>query len=364
MKYFVLAGEASGDLHGANLIKAIKDEDANAEFMFWGGDQMSAAAKKTPLKHIKELAFMGFVEVVQNLGTILGNIKLCKKQIADFMPDVVVFIDYPGFNLRLAKWAKQQGFKTAYYISPQIWAWKENRVKIIKAFVDEMICILPFEKNFYKKHGFDAHYVGHPLLDAIESSEIDFSLKSGVALLPGSRKQEIRKMLPTMLNVAKQFGHMDFTIAAAPSIDQEFYNSFKLPSNVKTTFDASQEVMKNAQAALVTSGTATLETALFETPLVVCYKANVISVAIARLLIKVKYISLVNLIADKEMVKELIQNDFSIGNCKAELEKLFNPGARKTIIQGFKELKELLGNRGASKRAASIIINCAQNLQS
>jgi lipid-A-disaccharide synthase len=304
---------------------------------------------------------MGFVEVVQNLGTILGNIKLCKKQIADFNPDVVVFIDYPGFNLRLAKWAKERGFKTTYYISPQIWAWKENRVKTIKAYVDEMICILPFEKDFYKKHGVEAHYVGHPLLDAIEQKDIDHGEKKGVALLPGSRKQEISKMLPTMLNVAKQFEQVEFTIAAAPSIDPEFYQSFELPINVKTKYGATQEVMKNAEVALVTSGTATLETALFETPLVVCYKANALSVAIARVLIKVRYISLVNLIADKELVKELIQNDFNTESCKEELQKLLTPETRSKLIQDFKELKKLLGNQGASKRAASIIINCAQN---
>ncbi|MFY0673580.1 MAG: lipid-A-disaccharide synthase [Bacteroidia bacterium] len=364
MKYFVLAGEASGDLHGANLISAIKKEDKEAEFAFWGGDKMANAAQKSPLKHIKELAFMGFVEVIKNLGTILSNIKNCKKQITAYQPDVVVFIDYPGFNLRIAKWAKKQGFKTTYYISPQIWAWKENRVKTIRAYIDEMICILPFEKDFYKKHRVKSHYVGHPLLDAISPNDTEIENKSGIALLPGSRKQEINKMLPIMLQVAKAFTSYKFTIAAAPSIDASFYTSFELPTNVKIAYGNTQEVMKTSVAALVTSGTATLETALFETPLVVCYKANAISVFIAKMLIKVKFISLVNLIADKEIVKELIQEEFNLSNCKRELNTLLQPINKQKLINEFKTLKELLGNSGASNRAASIIVNCAQKLHS
>lgn len=355
MRYFIIAGEPSGDIHGANLIKAIKQVDADANFAFWGGDQMQKEANTKPLKHISELAFMGFVEVLLNLKTILTNFKLCKHQIGEYQPNAVIFIDYPGFNLRMAKWAKQNQLKTIYYISPQIWAWKENRVNTIKTYVDQMICILPFELDFYKKHGVHAHYVGHPLLDAIDNLPLSESKRKGIALLPGSRKQEIKKMLPTMLKVAASLQYQQFIIGAAPSISKQYYQSFTLTSNVKIAYGKTQEIMRQSEAALVTSGTATLETALFETPLVVCYKASAISVAIARRLIKVKFISLVNLITDKEIVKELIQNDYNAKNLQCELQNIMNGPKRKTLQNEFIELKKLLGNKGASKRAADII---------
>ncbi len=354
MKYFIIAGEASGDLHGANLIKALLQKDSNAEIEFWGGDEMQKITGKSPLKHISELAFMGFVEVLLNLKTILGNISQCKKQIEAFKPNAVVFIDYPGFNLRIADWAKNQGFKTIYYISPQIWAWKENRVKIIKRSIDEMICILPFELDFYKKHQVEAHYVGHPLLDAIENLS-PLNEDNYIALLPGSRKQEIAKMLPVMLQTAQEFSNETFVIAAAPAISKSYYDSFSLPANVKIEYNKTQQIIIGAKAALVTSGTATLQTAIFETPLVVCYKANPISVAIAKRLVKIRYISLVNLIADKELVTELIQENFNVENLKIELEKILEPLLRDQMILEFKALKNLLGNKGASIRAAQII---------
>jgi len=321
MKYYIIAGEASGDLHASNLMKALKEVDANAEFRFWGGDLMQQQGG-TLVKHYKELAFMGFSEVIMNLRTIFKNIKFCKEDISSFNPDVIIFIDYPGFNMRIAEWAKKEGFRTHYYISPQIWAWKENRIKKIKRDVDEMYVILPFEKDFYtEKHDFPVHFVGHPLLDAIDNRppvDIEsFKRNNGldsrpvIALLPGSRKQEIEKMLEVMLSITPDFEDYQFVIAGAPSQDEEFYQTFMKKSNIKLIMNKTYDVLGISHAALVTSGTATLETALFKVPEVVCYKGSYISYHIAKRIINLDYISLVNLIMNREVVKELIQNEFN-----------------------------------------------------
>ena len=332
MKYYIIAGEASGDLHAANLMKALLAKDPQANFRFWGGDRMQAVGG-TLVKHYKDLAFMGFLEVLLNLRTILRNISFCKKDISEFKPDILIFVDYPGFNMRIAKWAKQQGIPTHYYISPQIWAWKENRIKAIKRDVDAMYVILPFEKDFYeKKHQYRVHFVGHPLLDAIaQRQEVDeaiFKAENGldhrpiIALLPGSRKQEIAKMLKIMLSIVDDYHQYQFVIAGAPSIDYDFYQRFIKEENVHFVSGKTYDLLSIAYAALVTSGTATLETALLNIPEVVCYKGNWISYHIAKRIIKLKYISLVNLIMDKPVVTELIQGDLTKKNLKIELDKL------------------------------------------
>lgn len=365
MKYYIIAGEASGDLHGSNLMKALLKEDAQAEFRFWGGDLMEAVGGSM-VKHYKSLAFMGFVEVLMNLKTILSNISLCKKDIENYKPDAIVFIDYPGFNLRIAKWAKEQGIQTHYYISPQIWAWKENRIKAIKRDVDEMYVILPFEKSYYKdKHNFNVHYVGHPLLDAISQrndiSDADFrkefqlSEKPIIALLPGSRKQEITKMLKNMLSVADDFSNYQFVIAGAPGQEYDVYAPFLKAKKVAYVPNRTYDLLSVSNAALVTSGTATLETALFNVPEVVCYKGNRISYEIGKRIITLKFISLVNLIMDKEVVKELIQHDFTKKSLKKELQKITSNPTRDTILKEYIKLKELLGGGGASVKTAQLI---------
>jgi lipid-A-disaccharide synthase len=372
MRYYIIAGEASGDLHASNLMKHLKELDAQAEFRCWGGELMQEQGAVI-VKHYRDLAFMGFVEVVANLRTILKNIEFCKKDILNYQPDVVILVDYPGFNLRIAKFAKAKAFKVFYYISPQIWAWNENRVYQIKRNVDAMFTILPFEKDFYKKYNYDVHFVGHPLLDAIlnrnnKLSFTEFCLKHQlpekpiVALLPGSRKQEIKKMLPVMFDTSKNFPDYVFVVAAAPSIPISFYkevlNGYELPIIQGATY----ELLEQSSAALVTSGTATLETALFNVPEVVCYTGSTISYYIARALIKVKYISLVNLIMDKELVKELIQNDFNVTTLNKELHKLlYDENYRNNMLNGFKELKNKLGGEGASKRAAEKMIALLKN---
>ena len=365
MKYYLIAGEASGDLHASNLMKALKQQDPKADFRFWGGDLMQKEGGKL-VKHYRELAFMGFVEVLFNLRTILKNMKLCKKDISVYQPDVIIFIDYPGFNFRIAEWARKEGYKTHYYISPQIWAWKENRIKAIKRDVDEMYVILPFEKDFYeKKHNFPVHFVGHPLLDAIENrKEIsfeEFTEQHGltsqpiIAILPGSRKQEITKMLSTMLQLTKDFSDYQFVIAGAPSQDKEFYEPFLKKSNVSLLMNKTYDLLSVASAALVTSGTATLETALFNVPEVVCYKGSTISYEIAKRVINLDYISLVNLIMDKEVVKELIQHDFNVKNLKAELSKILDEKHREQLFEDYNLLRQKLGGTGASQNTAQLI---------
>ena len=365
MKYYIIAGEASGDLHGSNLIKALLNQDDHATIRCWGGDLMENAGA-TLVKHYKELAFMGFVEVIANIPTIFKNIAFCKKDIEAFQPDVIVFIDYSGFNLRIAKWAKQQGYRTNYYISPQVWASRSSRVKKIKRDVDMMNVILPFEKEFYAKHNFNVNFVGHPLIDAIadrqQVSESEFrkennlSDKKIIALLPGSRKQEITKMLSVMLSVVDDFKEYQFVIAGAPSQDFSFYQQFIKTDNVKFINNKTYDLLSISFAALVTSGTATLETALFKVPQVVCYKGSAITYAIAKRIITLKFISLVNLIMDKEVVTELIQSDFNKKTLTKELTKILDEAHREKLFLAYYELEQILGGKGASEKSARLII--------
>lgn len=371
MKYYLIAGEASGDLHGANLMKALTKVDPEAEFRFWGGDLMKAAGG-TEVKHYRDLAFMGFLEVVMNLGTILKNIKFCKSDIASFNPDVIIFIDYPGFNLRIAKWARQKGYRTHYYISPQIWAWKEGRIKDIKRDIDEMYVILPFEKDFYeKKHNFPVHFVGHPLIDAIHNRvQLDpetFKNENGldnrpiIALLPGSRKQEIKKMLEIMISVAKDFKDYQFVIAGAPSQEKSFYETFLTTKNVHFVTNKTYDLLSISEAALVTSGTATLETALLKVPQVVCYKGNRVSYEIAKRVINLDYISLVNLILNKTVVTELIQSDFNSKKLKEALKEILTPEKRTELFSDYYDLEKALGGQGASENTAKLIYKATQD---
>jgi lipid-A-disaccharide synthase len=363
MKYYVIAGEASGDLHGANLIKALKQIDRSSEFRCWGGDLMKAEGAEI-IKDYKDLAFMGFVEVIANLKTILNNIKFCKEDILSWKPDLLILIDYPGFNLRIAEFAKANSLKVVYYISPQIWAWKQSRVHKIKRTVDKMLVILPFEKEFYNRFSYSVEFVGHPLLDAISNfseTSMDWRREQGldkrkiIALLPGSRKQEINTMLPIMLDVRNDFKDYQFVIAGAPGQNPAVYSQFTENKDVKIVFGSTYSLLKNSHAALVTSGTATLETALFNVPQVVCYKGNFASYLIARQLIKIKYISLVNLIMDAEVVKELIQDEFNKSNLTQELKLIIEGEGRLKMLESFQILKEKLGGEGASKKAATSI---------
>jgi lipid-A-disaccharide synthase len=366
MKYYLIAGEASGDLHGSRLIGALMAEDPQADIRFWGGDLMQKAGG-TLVRHYRELAFMGFAEVAMNLKTILRNIDFCKKDIDAFRPDVIVFIDYPGFNMRIAKWAKQRGYATDYYISPQIWAWKENRIKAIRRDVDHMYVILPFEKEFYeRKHGYQVEFVGHPLIDAIHGHpKIDettfraqFSLdeKPVIALLPGSRKQEIAKMLELMLSAVADFPDYQFAIAGAPGQEDSFYAPFIRQANVHFIPNRTYDLLSIAAAALVTSGTATLETALFNVPEVVCYRGNWLSYQIAKRIITLKYISLVNLIMDREVVTELIQGELNPKRIRTELKKILEPGRRKKMLDDYRLLEEKLGGEGAAEKTAARIV--------
>ena len=366
MKYYIIAGEASGDLHGSNLMKALYEEDAQAEIRFWGGDLMQKTGG-TLVKHYRELAFMGFIEVIFNLKTILSNIKFCKNDIAEFQPDAIIFIDYPGFNMRIAKWAKERGIPTHYYISPQIWAWKENRIAAVKRDFDHLYVILPFEKEFYEdKHHFPVTFVGHPLIDAIhnrtDTSQTDFIKENQlddkpiIAILPGSRKQEITKMLSVMLSVVEDFQDYQFVIAGAPSQEHAFYQPFLKNKNVHFIANKTYDLLSHSTAALVTSGTATLETALFKVPEVVCYKGSWASYQIAKRIITLKYISLVNLIMDQEVVTELIQEQCNTKNIKVELQKILNPDYRKQLISQYEILEEKLGGIGASKKTAQHIV--------
>lgn len=368
MKYYLVAGEASGDLHGANLMKALKVEDPKAEFRYFGGDLMQAEGG-TLVKHYEDMAFMGFVEVVANLRTILKNMSLCKKDILAYRPDVLVLIDFPGFNLKIAEFAKKKGLLVCYYISPKVWAWNQKRVLKIKKAVDHLFCILPFEVEFYKSWGMDIDYVGNPLLDAVAAftpnpdflkNNMLLSGKKIVALLPGSRKQEISRLLPDMAKVAERFTNFQFVIAGAPTFDADYYRQYIGGMHIPVVFNATYDLLANAEAAIVASGTATLETALLNVPQVVVYKGNAVTIGIAKMLIKIKFISLVNLIMDKAVVKELIQQDCESHSISNELDKLVGlDDYRQQMLANYDLLDERMGTPGASAKTAALIVKYA-----
>ncbi|MCO5725707.1 lipid-A-disaccharide synthase [Robiginitalea marina] len=367
MKYYIIAGEASGDLHGSNLVRALHRHDPGAEVRCWGGDRMEAAGA-TLVKHYRELSFMGFLEVLANLPAIFRNLSFCKKDIESFGPDALIFIDFSGFNLRIAQWARQKGYRTHYYISPQVWASREGRVRKIKRDIDELYVILPFEKEFYEeKHGMPVHFVGHPLIDALEGlperDPAGFRQAHGldpdkpiIAILPGSRAQEVRSILPVMLALVPRFPAYQFVVAGAPSLDPDFYREFLEGSRARLLQEQTYPLLLHAHAALVTSGTATLETALLGVPQVVCYKGNWVSYQIARRLITLKYISLVNLIMDREVVTELIQGDLTPDNLSGELEAILEGKGREEQLEAYGVLRQKLGGKGASYKAAKLIV--------
>ena len=366
MKYYIIAGEASGDLHASNLVAEIKKKDKRAEFRGCGGDLMKAQGVEL-LKHYRTMAYMGFVEVAVNLSKVLGNIAQCKKDIIDYQPDVVILVDYPGFNFRIADFVHRQGFKVIYYISPQVWAWKRRRVRKIQMSVDKMLVILPFEEEFYRRYGVDVTYVGNPLLDELSkfgtTNRSIFLRRNSlgekreiIALLPGSRKQEIKRVLPVMPKVVPHFPDYQFVVAGVSSIDKDLYKRVIGNADVFLVENQTYELLQNSSAALVTSGTATLETALFSVPEVVCYKATNFSYRLAKWMIKVKFISLVNLVMGKEVVKELIQGDLNEDNVVKELEALLHNGKRqRQLLEDYDELRDRLGDVGASEKAAAAI---------
>ncbi len=370
MKYYIISGEASGDLQCSQLIHALKKLDSEGDFRAWGGDLMQKEGAVL-VKHYRELAFMGFWEVVSHLPTILRNISFCKKDILRYMPDVIIYVDYPGFNLRIAKWAKNKGFKNHYYISPQVWAWKENRIKQMKATLDSLYVILPFEKNYFEqKHNFPVHYVGHPLMDQLSKYSRDpkFCEKNNltpkkpiIALLPGSRLQEIRKMLPLFNKIAAKFKKFQFVVAGAPGIDPNQYTQFMKSNSLNFVHEKTYQLLLNSCAALVTSGTATLEAALLKIPQLVCYKCSPITYWIGKKVIKLKYISLVNLILEKEAVVELIQNDCTYEKLVVELETLLQKNSLEKMNQNYILLKEKIGGRGASEKTAKLIFDSIRN---
>lgn len=366
MKYYIIAGEASGDLHGSNLIRALHREDPQAEVRCWGGDRMKQAGA-TLVRHYRELAFMGFLEVIRHLPDIFRNLAFCKKDIEAFAPDALIFIDFSGFNLRIARWARKAGYKTHYYISPQVWASREGRVRKIRRDIDHMYVILPFEKAFYEARGMTVHFVGHPLIDAMEglpgADPEGFRRRNGldphkpiIALLPGSRAQEIDHILSVMLEVVPHFPQYQFAVAGAPSLDAAFYEPYLKSSGVPRVADQTYALLQNAHAALVTSGTATLETALLNVPQVVCYKGSQISYQIARRLIKLKYISLVNLIMDQAVVPELIQHDLNRKNLLQGLGAILEGPGRAAQLEAYARLRQKLGGAGASTQAARLIV--------
>ena len=370
MKYYIIAGEASGDLHGARLIEALHQTDPKAVVRCWGGDLMEAAGA-TLVKHYKDLAFMGFWEVLLHLRTILGNLRFCKEDIKAFQPDVIIYIDYPGFNLRVAKWAKQQGYKNHYYISPQLWAWKENRIHQLKAYLDALYVILPFEKKYFKdRHDFEVEYVGHPLLDSISKKgeaknflaqhHLDSKLPI-IALLPGSRKQEIQKMLPLFLKCTPQFPNYQFVVAGAPGIPPDWYEKQLKNSPCKWVHNQTYALLQNSVAALVTSGTATLETALLDVPQVVCYRTSFLSYQIAKRVVQLDAIALVNLIMEKHIITELIQNDCTPKKITAALNYALSPEGSKEIKNNYTALRNQLDKGGASALTAKKIYTAIQH---
>jgi lipid-A-disaccharide synthase len=368
MKFFIIAGEQSGDLHGSNLVRELIKADSNAEIICWGGDLMESAGARL-LVHYKKLAFMGFTAVVKNLGAIAKNISICKQQITGFNPDVVIFIDYPGFNLRIAEFAHNEGFKTFYYISPKLWAWNEARVKKIKKYIDRMYIIFPFEVDFYKKHNFSVEYHGNPLVDETECKIASFPPRSSVctylgiedkpliAILAGSRRHEIELILPEMITVVSHFPDYQFVLAGVKNIPDELYNRIIGNAPVTLIKEKTYEILFGCEAALVTSGTATLEAALLGAPQVVCYKADALTAFIAWIVVKVKYISLVNLIMDSEVIKELIQYKMNGKNILIELREILKGGAkREKMLSEYEDLKKILGPAGASERVARDIV--------
>ncbi len=366
MKYYITAGEASGDLHASNLMQALKKYDANAEFRFIGGDLMSRVGG-IRVRHFKDTAYMGFWDVFTHLRAILKNINDVKKDILAYKPDVFIAVDYPGFNLRIAEFAHQHHIKTYYYISPKIWAWKQSRVHKIKAFVDKMFIIFPFEKAFYDKYDYETEYVGNPIMDAIDTGQtakLDFrkahalNEKKIIALLPGSRKQEIKHNFPMMLKISKDFPDYQFVVAAASSLEKEIFDKYITNEDVKLIYNQTYEILRHAEAAVVTSGTATLETAILNVPELVCYRGDAFSYRIAKRLVKVPYISLVNLVMQNEVIKEYIQDEMNVKNIRQELKRLLEDKTYKeTMLTNFSKLREVLGGKGASDRTAKIMVD-------
>ena len=355
MKYYIIAGEASGDLHGSHLIAALRAQDPEADIRCWGGDKMAAAGGRV-VKHIRDLAFMGFIEVIKHLPTILSNLKFCKQDILAYKPDLVILIDYPGFNFRLFKFIKQHNFQLFYYISPQLWAWKSSRVKEVKQYVDRMFVIFPFEKEFYAEHGLAVDFIGHPLLDELQG-RIAGQIEPIIALLPGSRKQVVSYLLPEYLKVIPHFPNYKFIIAGVSSLGEEFYKKRIGNSTCEIVWDDTYSLLRKSSAAIVTSGTATLETALHCVPEIVCYKASPISYWLAKRLVKgIDYICIVNLIANKKVVTELIQNEVNESRLVAELNLLLNDKNRAKVIADYEEVRTLLGEAGASARAARLMV--------
>lgn len=371
MRYFIIAGEASGDLHGSNLIKGIREMDKEAQIRCWGGDLMKEAGAEL-IRHYKEGAIMGFVEVVANLGKLAKNLQDCKNDIVKYNPDAVILIDYPGFNFRIAKFAKERGMRVFYYIAPKVWAWKEKRVHKLKKYVDRLFIIFPFEIEYFKKWGIDAIYRGNPLLDSVdnhsssEESKEAFEQRCGigsaektVALLAGSRRSEIKYLLPRMMQVAGRYPEYRFLMACAPSMEREFYEGIigNKCSNIKLLFGETYSILRHSDAAIISSGTASLEAALIGVPQVVCYGGNEISYQIARSVVKLKYISLANLIMDKGLFKELIQHDCTTQKISAELDNLLgNSAYREKMLADYRDVRNILGGKGASAKVASAMI--------
>jgi len=372
MKYYLIAGEASGDLHASNLMKAIQLKDPKAEFRFWGGELMQAIGG-TLVTHYKNLAFMGFLEVLKNIHTLTRFIKECKQDIAIYKPDVLILVDYAGFNLRIAPFAKKLGIPTHFYIAPKLWAWNEKRVEKFKKYIDELYVIFPFEKDFFeKKHQYPVHYVGNPLQDVIADrpptkvkrfrTEKQLGEKPIIALLPGSRLQEIKKMLPLMVQLSKEFTAYQFVIAGAPNREYSFYEPYIKDSKVAVVLNKTYDLLSIANAALVTSGTATLETALFKVPQAVCYETSRLTYFVGKMLVKnLKYFSLVNLIMDAPIVAELLQRDFNKARVRKELKAILDPANRIKIFENYLELEDKLGGKGASETVAEILLEKIQH---
>lgn len=372
MKYYLIAGERSGDLHAGNLVKAIKKRDPSATFRGFGGEYMEQAGVELAV-HYRDMAFMGLAELLTNINKIKKYIRFCKDDITAHKPDVIVLIDYGGFNLQIARFGKKSGIKVFYYIPPKYWAWYQNRALWLKPHVDRLFVILPFEKEFFKKFNWDSDYVGNPVLDAVKSHHPDkeFLTRNGlqgddrfIAFLPGSRKQELKTILPLMANVARNFPDRQFAVAAVNNLDKSLYVGISSLKNVKLIFEDTYNILQNASAAIVTSGTATLETALFKVPQIVVYKANVISYWLAKFLIKVQFISLVNLIAGKEVVKEMIQSEANPESITVELKQILNNSIyRQGILDGYDQIIKILDTGSASENAATLMTQALSNDQ-